>query len=599
MGEVSRFDNTAQYNPQNTYVGLPFEEIAGVLSSKQQKHDSELNDIYSKSNSLNLPTIREHEAPRENFVNEYNKQFMDLLDSGVEPGSSEFVRKKKQILDQLARDPRPGVFKRSLEAQKQQSEYGEKLRKEGKYGYYNDPYHKGFQGTDELGNPLEYKFKPFNPTEDRIKPVYDFYDKAKPSGYEKEGFHIDPSNGAIIGIKQGYEGIAENFINRNANNYLEPFLSSNAGRDFIAEHTHIGYGPEQIQHLALEHIKDLGRVYIHGKTKQGSDYHYGPEYAANGITEDQFNAQAPITYNPVTTNPYGGEKIDLSKDSNKRYFLEDGTELNPLEAKTVKNSTNIAKPKIIEKDRSPEDLKNHNSRADELMLKWKQIYNKSWSKGIDKDRIIDLYNQAVDNSGMYVPKDKNFSEGKSKMLTNQVLGGNNTIQGLQGKTFQLLGTEGAKQINFKELEELIGEDGGVKHTTVQGRLLDHPDLPGGYAVSISTENGKHYKLAVNADEQTEGWFSNNVSPATKANLSGKDVEWRAGRNKYKTITVPKEDGSGFNTQVITISPSGTFKTDYNEWVKAQHNIYDHAFKHLYSAGYNTTTENKKIDTEED
>jgi hypothetical protein len=65
---VNRFDNIAEYNPLNTYVSPPFQEIALALGSRQKQADAQLDDIYSRSNSLNLPTISEHEPSRQQFV---------------------------------------------------------------------------------------------------------------------------------------------------------------------------------------------------------------------------------------------------------------------------------------------------------------------------------------------------------------------------------------------------------------------------------------------------------------------------------------------------------------------------------------------------
>lgn len=601
---VNKYDNPAEYNPIikpiSQYVSLPFEELAYALGNKQRGADQQVTDVQNNANALNMQTIREHEPSRNQFVQEYNNQFMQLLDSGIDPTSSEFVRQKKQILDKLAKDQRPGIYKRSIEAQKQQNEYNEGLRKQGKYGYYNDPYSKGFQGMDESGNPLEYQFKPYNPTEDRIEPVLSFFKNAKPSGSEREGFQLDQS-GNIIGVKKGYEGVGQKFIENNSKNYLQPFLNSNAGRDFVSEYAHLGYGKDQIEQLALEHINELGQVFIHGNSKEGTDFKYAPEHVGAGLEEAAFNMQAPITYNPATANPFGGSKINLNLN---RVEAEDGVytkDENGVVRKTTTNpfggagTTTIVSPEEAKKIFGASEQESKQV-ADEVYQKWQDIYKQDWAKNYSKEKVVELYNKAVENSGNYVPRGKNFSANKSELVSKQLLGGTNTIQGLNGQPLELLGPDGGKQINFQELEKLVGE---VKLAKVQERFLDHPTKPGGYVVSISDKKGKNYKVAVGADQETEAWFTNNVAPATQANLSGKDTEWKVGRNQFKTITVPKQDGSGFATKVITTSPAGTFENDYNDFVKQQHNIYDQAYKHMYSAGYNTTTENKKLDTEEE
>src|SRR5690606_41604392 len=113
MARPNLYDTPAEYKPINSYVSPPFEEIALALGSRQKQVDDNINDIYNRANSLNIATIAEHEPARETFVNEYNTRFLNLLNSGIEPGSQEFLRNKKLILDDLARDSRPGIFKRS------------------------------------------------------------------------------------------------------------------------------------------------------------------------------------------------------------------------------------------------------------------------------------------------------------------------------------------------------------------------------------------------------------------------------------------------------------------------------------------------------
>jgi hypothetical protein len=600
---VNRFDNPAEYKPINTHVSefveMPFQEINAVLASRQKKADDQKADIAAKASSLNIPTIREHESARKEFVDQYNQKFMKLLDSGIDPTSGEFVRKKKEILDELASDYRPGAFKRSVDAYKQQQDYTEKLRADSKYGYYNDPYARGFQGVDETGRVNEYQFKAFNPSEDRVKPIYDHFDNAKPSGSEAEGFQLDKS-GNIIGVKQGYEGIGQQFINRNTEKFVDPFLNSNAGRDLVSEirFNNPDATPQEIRQYAKDHIKDLASVYMFNKSSQGTDFKYAPEYVSGGLAEDQFNTQAPITHNPATANPFQGQELIVDANGNlggTRKYFHYGKEISERDYKDLSKAGNYGATQGLSiEETTPEQLEVQNKQLTDLRTKYKEVYGEE----IDNKQAAELYNKAIKNTGSYVPRDKNFSAGKSDIISKQVLGGTNTIQGLLGKPLELLGPDGGKQINSNELEELIGKE-GVKTARVQGRNLDHPTKPGGYVVSISTKDGKNIKVAVGADEVTEGWFTQNVSPATQANLSGKDTQWKVGRNLFKTVTVPKKDGSGFATKVITLSPSGTYETDYNDWVKAQHNVYDEKFKHLYTAGYNTTTENKKLDTEEE
>lgn len=598
---VSRFDNPAEYKPINTFqsefVEMPFQEINYALASKQKKKDDEFGDVQAKANALNIATIREHEKPREEFVNQYNKKFMDLLDSGIDPTSGEFVRQKKVILDELAKDKRPGVFKRSVDAFKQQQEYTEGLRKQGKYGYYNDPYKKGFQGVDEAGDVNEYQFKPYNPTEDRIEPVINYFKNAKPSGKEREWFNLDES-GNIIGVKKGYEGVSSQFIDRNTQSFLTPFLNSNAGRDFVTEYANLGYGPDEIKRAAQDHVRGIGNVFIYGNSSEGINFKYAPQDVREGILQQQIDSQAPVTFDPATPNAHQGDVLNIEFDANGNpsttYTDASVTGSTVGAGAYVGGSTNV---KQIPK--TPEQIAKDNAVIKKLQDADYEIYgNQKDYKARTPQELVADHNEAVKNSALYTPTNKNFIGKKGDLITEQKLGGNNTIQNLSGQRLQLLGADGGGQLNFNELEEKVGK---TLQTRVQGRALNNPDLPGGMIVSIKGEDGKTTKVTVGADKVTERFFSQ-YTPVFIDALAGKSSTHKLGDAVIKTHSTPKKKGtyntdkgeSAFITKVVMMTPGGTEQMSLEEFEGRVNDKYEKKYPLLHTAAFETNKEEADI-----
>jgi hypothetical protein len=524
---VSKYDNPAQYNPINTfqseYVPLPFEEINHVLASKQKKADDQKLDIQNRSNSLNIPTIREHEQDRQKFVNQYNNRFMELLDSGIDPTSGEFVRKKKEILDELASDYRPGVFKRSVDAYKQQQEYTQKLRQDGKYGGYNDPYSRGFQGRDETGRVNEYQFKSFDPTEDRVEPVLNFFKNAKPSGYEKDAFELD-NLGNIVGIKntsEGYKGIGEKFIARNAQNYLAPFIESKAGKDFSREMLSLGYTPEEIPKLAFEHIKDLGQVFIHGESKKGSDFDVLPEYAADGLKAQ--DGGEPVS---VGATAQSSANIDKMKVVLPSQF---GKALQRFSAPT----TGVGATGYVGGDQkvgevSPLEDKDFKftPQQDLILAKAKKKYGGNPTDNEGKGELINKYLDDFAKEGIQIPviqySDPKVIEAQNKIFfSKDQTGGSAAIN----RPFKLISGEGNTELTGNDFLTNFSDRKGYT-TNVTGNLTpDNPYFSAGKQVTVLDENGKAvavYAMEGNRKEINDAKFKHQFYKA-KYNPDGRST----------------------------------------------------------------------------
>jgi hypothetical protein len=601
---VSRYDNPAEYDPMmnrvSTYVPLPFEELALALGTRQRTHDTNLAQVnQQEANVLGIKSIREHEPARKKFVEDVNSQFTQLLEKYPDASSPEFTREKDRIIKQLASDQRIPIFQRSIDAQKKQLDLVEDLRKQGKYGAYNDPYATGFQGLDDSGNPIEYQFKPIDASQDHTTPVYNLFDKIKPSGAEREAFTFDQS-GNIIGVKKGYEGIGQQFIKNVTKQNIDTFLDTPEGQDFARKMYY--YGEDDVHKAAEQYMNNIGQAYLFGKGKESTDFKYAPQYVAEGLQDQALLGQAPITNTTATTNPLQPTKIETNENGDIVNYSYQGQPITKerYDELAQASSLNAAHGGKGLEGLSKNIVGQNDSITDPKIKSIVDNYKTIYKKNISAKEAVALYNKAADKSGLVILKHKNFTPKRSDALTNQVLGGKNTIQGLQGRELAVIGPNGSKPVTVEELTEELGitVDNPITGSKVQGRMLYHPQFPGAYNTVITTKDGKSYEIAVGASDQEKSYFGRYLNPVSQAALSGQDVDFELDKGvKVKTTTVPTEEG--FKTQVTVTTPNGTENMSLEEYSSRIHDKFERSQKSLFTAGYGTTKEYNEINTGEE
>lgn len=615
---VSRYDIPSVQNIQSQYVGIPLAELSASANRQQDRADKNMGAVSAASSALEkLPVISEHQSAKDTFVNRYRQDVTSLLDQGLDPATSEFKKQSSNLINKYLSDPNLNTFSRGVENKKMYMEDIAEKKKNNNYGAYNDPnaplYQQYSQGQNpwidaETGRAKEYNYNPIQASSDHTIPVYKLFDKIKPSGSEREWFDIDASNGSIIGYKKGYEGQAQNFINGVAANNVDTFLDTPEGQDFGRKLVSGGQIKDlgQLRSAAKDYMQDIGSAYVFGKGKEGTNYKYADKDVRAGLAQTNIDINAPTTHNEATDNPYKGNKISLNLDrveTNDAVYTKDNdgtirkTTTNPFGG----GGTTTVVPKAEGDKIFGETEAVSKATLDRVKENYKNIYgNEKDFKNLSDKEITDLYNNAVDNSGKFIPKDINFGTKKSDLITPQILGGKNTIANLSNLPIQLIGDKGGKNITYDQLkEELgVGADNAVQSAKVMGRFENHPDIPGAYKVVVTTKNGTTRTLAVGADDKTEQYFAP-FQGVFQSNLSGQDANYKIGDVLYKTINAPRRDGKGFNTKVQIVSPAGTEEMSLDKFTKTVNGKYDERFASLYTAGYGTTSEEKLLATEED
>lgn len=167
----TRFNNSAQYTPANTYVPIPFEELltAGMLRDKRYSENEAAKDAFYTG----LRDIDVHEADQPLYqrkIQELNTQLQDTIKSNPDVGSYEFKRSLDDVISTQSRDPLWRAMKyNSAKARELEKAYS-KAKAEG-----NTPanlaeiedalqnfYSQGSEGVGFLKDTSPYKYVDYN-----------------------------------------------------------------------------------------------------------------------------------------------------------------------------------------------------------------------------------------------------------------------------------------------------------------------------------------------------------------------------------------------------------------------------------------------------
>lgn len=283
----NQYYTPAQFN----YEPLDYSGLIQAGLNKQKKYDDTRADLNKSMLDANIKSIHYHDEPRNKFVENFNNQAAELVNSGIDFGSRAGRQKVTNLINTYRSNPDLQIYSRSVDAYKKQLDDIEALKKDPeKYAYYNDPtlmdeklYQMGANPYQdkESGRAKEYTYRPVQSASSHTKPVYELFDKIKDSGNIQSYAEFAGDKSYIQSGKHGWEGVSPQTIKTIADNNIDTFKETPGGQDFIRKfrfdnaESLMQLPPEKRQQAEQEaisnHMYSLGSAYIRMKKSSDKD----------------------------------------------------------------------------------------------------------------------------------------------------------------------------------------------------------------------------------------------------------------------------------------------------------------------------------------
>lgn len=134
---TNRFDTPVTITPQQTYISqfvpTPVDYIKQAIGQKQQDADLNRAPIYAQQGNLaKMKSIEEQDAARTKIIEDYNKEANELLQSGLDPSSSEYQAKAIELAQRYAANPNIQSLQRNVAKKEQDMKTMRTLEANGK-----------------------------------------------------------------------------------------------------------------------------------------------------------------------------------------------------------------------------------------------------------------------------------------------------------------------------------------------------------------------------------------------------------------------------------------------------------------------------------
>lgn len=233
------------------YIPLPFEEMSRAASAIQQRGDlAEQQRDQVETGLSSMETMASGQTQfKNNFVNDYKKEGMELLKKYPNPSDPDFIRESRKLNMKYAADPRLQTIKQTNEFLKNQEKYKQEAAFKGIKVI--DP-NKNFTGVDNNGNLIVPKnsARGTNFDEDLTKSFLQIRDN-------------------MIDDGKGWKSNKQN-LDQLAGNLVKNLETNPVTRDAIDYYTQQGMSPEQ----ARQATKGLIQQAYTDNLKTDRDYQY-------------------------------------------------------------------------------------------------------------------------------------------------------------------------------------------------------------------------------------------------------------------------------------------------------------------------------------
>ncbi len=362
---ISRYDLPAQQNVQNTYVPLPYAELAHSLKVKQNEYDilkqtteqadKELMGIkvptfirtstdYSPTGTTENPQLRILQEAQAQFAQEKE----DLLNSGIDYTTPEGKKAVSQYVNKVAtfRNTAGKQIEQDSDNIKKHNEYHDKYLEKG-VNYNGNAYYADRNVDKFLNQGAGFEVTSLNPYQERTKIVGDALKDLKSqviSHKDERGIvHLtDKVTGAKIGtlennkitwsgvtdnrVKNAFKGVFDSELDeglkREAKSYVEFLLTKNSDKilDEKGNVKNITYKTKDSKGKSIEVTDPADKYYYNQKYNKG--YKELEDFAVNVFTSSDVESSRTNKFLPEAFQE-GGEK-DPRLDLARPLFMGEG-----------------------------------------------------------------------------------------------------------------------------------------------------------------------------------------------------------------------------------------------------------------------------------
>ena len=355
---ISRFDTPADYKPINTYVPLPYQELALGLQSKQKRYDDNEETQYKLENLIK--TVKAD--PNRQFMlkeldDEYFSKIDDLASTIHDKGDIRYKSELRKIAGKFQTDERVKNLNTSY------ANYGkyqeDAMKNKEKMTDFYDSYKQDAQSIEQMKkagiatptfnyNGMLYK-------QDYVKDMDNLVGGIAKDGLAKEGYLTYPKGHPQAGelmindygqyTKNGnsWEGVSAKKVKEIAKLSVDPFLGKDSSRYFVDQlyGKQVNYNeltPEQqtnVRNVATQTMEHIAAKQIGGTSKQTTDLSNLSQYGTDKLKEDSPiyspSENGAVFDNPNTIPPVveSGKPGSLPREFNAaldKHMVESGFE---------------------------------------------------------------------------------------------------------------------------------------------------------------------------------------------------------------------------------------------------------------------------------
>lgn len=578
---ISRFDTPADYTPINTYVPLPYQELAQGLLIKQKRYDDN-EEMQFKLENL-IKTIKAD--PNRQFMlkeldDEYFSKIDDLASTIHDKGDMRYKSELRKIAGKFQTDDRVRNLNTSYANHLKYQE--DSIKNKEKMTDFYDSYKQDAQSIEQMKkagittptfnyNGMLYK-------QDYVKDMDDLVKGIAKDGLAKEGYLTYPKghpqagelmiNGYGQYTKNGrdYEGVSVAKVKQIANLSVDPFLGKESSRYFVDQlyGKQVNYDkltPEQktnVRTVAAQTMQQIAAKQVFADTKQTTDLRNLSEYATGKLenANQQVLSETFLTEKYDSGNesksPLDGLEFDesgqLKVPSKNEFDLDTKGKIsdNPLLA--------ISRTSFTPK-KDTEKYKEQKAKLDEV------IKNNPGFESKTPKEAAEIYNAAVKNNSQISTPYKDIRGAANKYYTEQVFKGDLNTRGISlimskggsSKTQGLSQISKTLDLDEKELRAQMKESrvngimNGEKPGMFTATVLDGGGNKVTVGITPSVEQGKHF---------TRSWAAGKLQRENKVGVNPfqdpVDGKWYIAQTfidpntqQFKTIVVDaKKDKEG-------------------------------------------------------
>lgn len=370
MAGINRFDSPAQYQAINTYVPIPFEQMAQAAIYRQNKADQQgekLDEAYNKANNLRYIKnskdqlkIEEVQRVIDDLSTKYSSPEYDMSDPMVQ-------REINSTINRTLNNQQIQSIQRSAEAYDMNEKLKAQLNASGKYNKILDEDPNLIEGGYDTETMGIYGYQ--TPAWEQYRPVAeDYFNNIKDS-------ILTDAKGRMLTTGEGYNitGVDLDKIKSVAKSKITSFLDSNAGKQQVKiarNRLERIYGKDVVDEMsddaiAYDTLLEVGEEYIR-KNLTGSRTSSSSDGTNNAFWD------LPATFEGDNVNqtwdPYNilNSSYDITKDTNSEIAIEYNSIPSDLDEEYVDENG-----KVIRVAHSNEKTISNNKRRAALLNQYK------------------------------------------------------------------------------------------------------------------------------------------------------------------------------------------------------------------------------------